>query len=198
MTSRRERAFVSIYLAQAPQFNGAEAARQAGYAPKSARVTASKLLAKPNIQAIVQEHLDRLKANADEVLMGLAEHARGSMADFVSFDKRGKPKIDLNQAAERGKLHLVKKIKITEKHGNITEYTTEIELYDAQAAKIALGKNLRLFTEKIEVDWVREFELAGLDAHAEEQRLIEEFKRHLLSSGAEDDAIGTGEGQTAT
>ena len=37
---------------------GAESARQAGYAPDSAHVTASKLLSNPNIQALINRAMD--------------------------------------------------------------------------------------------------------------------------------------------
>ncbi len=135
------------------------------------------------------------RLSADAVLFGLEEHAQGSLGDFISFDKQGKPKIDLKQASERGQLHLLKKIKITEKHGNTTEYTTEIEMYDAQAAKIALGRHHRLFADKLEINWAAELTDAGLDANAVEQALVEQFKQHLLSGAASLDSSGLEEGQ---
>ncbi len=118
------------------------------------------------------------------------------MADFVSFDKKtGKPQIDLKQGYERGQLHLVKKLKITEKHGNTTEYTTEIELYDAQIAKTLMGKHHRLFAEKIEVDWAKELNDAGLDANAVENDLTKLFKEHLTSGAGRLDGGGVEEGK---
>jgi len=39
-----------------PPYTGAEAARKAGYSPKSARFIASRLLKKPVIRAILQRH----------------------------------------------------------------------------------------------------------------------------------------------
>lgn len=51
------------------------------------------------------------------------------------------PYVDLWKAAQRGKLHLVKSF--NEKDG-------KVDLYDAQAAQIHLGRHHKLFTDKIE------------------------------------------------
>ena len=40
---------------------------------------------------------------------------------------------------------------------------------------------------KIEVDWMRELEAAGLNASRIEQQLVEEFKTHLISGAAKAD-----------
>lgn len=192
--SKKEDAFVEQYFIQ--RFNGTKAAIAAGYAPRSAHVTASRLLRKAKVSAAITERLADLKMTADEVLINLSEQGRGSMADFVNFGKKGdKPFIDLKQAMERGQLHLVKKLKITEKHGNVTEFTTEIELYDKQAANTLLGKYHRLFAEKLEIDWAAELKMAGLDANVVENELTELFKQHLLSGAAGVDREGADEGE---
>lgn len=51
----RQLAFIKAYSVCK---QGAEAARQAGYAPDSAHVTASKLLSNPNIQALINRAMD--------------------------------------------------------------------------------------------------------------------------------------------
>ncbi len=73
MTTRRQIVFVEYYV---QCWNGALAARKAGYAPRSARVTASKLLTKDNIQALIQKKIDELVMSSDECLIGISKLAR--------------------------------------------------------------------------------------------------------------------------
>ena len=80
---------------------------------------------------------------ADEVLDRLAEHARGTIADFLEV-RDNWVRLDIDQAKGAGVLHLVKKFRQT-KQG------IEVELYDAQAALQLLGKHHRLFTDSIDV-----------------------------------------------
>jgi hypothetical protein len=115
---------------------GAEAARRAGYAPSSARVTASKLLTNANILTEIQE---RTKANAmalDEALSRLADFARADLGQWLSDDGA----VDIAAMKRDGATHCIRKVKHTEKSGvtaNGTEWrevTGEVELYDAKDA----------------------------------------------------------------
>ncbi len=201
--TKKQIAFIEAYL---KSWNATQAAKIAGYSERSAYSIGSENLKKPEISEAIDARIAELKMSTDEVLIGLAEHARGSMADFISISEwesgKGKDKqpryeayIDLKKAMDNGKLHLLKKIKFTVKTGNTNERTTEIELYDAQAAKIALGRHHRLFADKIVVDWQQELTEAGLDANAEEQRLIEQFKQHLLRGETSPAGVGVEEGE---
>lgn len=78
---------------------------------------------------------------ADEVLARLAEQARGTMADFLRTNADGTP-TGFNLGPETPQ-HLIKKVSITEK--GIT-----LELYDAQAALVQIGKAHGLFTDRTE------------------------------------------------
>lgn len=89
--------------------------------------------------------------SADEVLRRLADHARGTIEDFVSFveetnpvsgEKKAVAVIDLEQARELGKLHLLKKFR-EDKDGS-----RAIELHDPQAALGQLGRYHGLFLDK--------------------------------------------------
>ena len=75
----REKAFVEAYCGVA-KFNGAEAARLAGYAEKSARIKASKLLTKDNIQEYIQRFMNEAKEKAlcttEDVVNGLLTEAQ--------------------------------------------------------------------------------------------------------------------------
>ncbi len=136
----KQQLFVEYYLGTA-NANASKAARLAGYA--NPRVSGCNLLKRPEIRALVQARLNVVAMEANEVLEQLTAHARGSMADFISFDEHGEPFVDLQKGSVAGKLPLVKRI------GN-RGGAWEIELYDAQSALVQLGKYHRLFIDKIE------------------------------------------------
>lgn len=142
--TRKQQAFVEHYLIC---WNATEAARRAGYSPNSCRAMGSENLTKPDILAVINARLANLKMQADEVLARLTEQARGSLSDFIN--EAGD--IDLDRARQDDKLHLLKRYKVTErKVAGKAERTIEVELYDAQAALVHLGKHLKLFTERLE------------------------------------------------
>jgi phage terminase small subunit len=155
--SDKQKAFVEAYLTC---WNGYKAAITAGYSEASARHQASRLLSYDNIHEAIQARLAELKMSADEVLTRLSEHARGSIADFVTVSEpstdledatdaqdakaiAGGWRLDLLRAQQAGKLHLIKKLKSG-------QWGPEIELHDPQAALALLGKHHKLFVEKIE------------------------------------------------
>lgn len=134
----KQRVFVEEYLTC---WNATEAARRAQY--RSPDKQGSQLLGKTSIQATIQARLADKAMSADEVLARLAEHARGSMGDFLKINEEdGGAQLDLLQA--RDKLHLIKKYSIDDK-GKVT-----IELYDAQSALALIGKRHGLFVDRQE------------------------------------------------
>lgn len=137
--NNRQRVFVEEYLRC---WNASEAVRRAGYKGKP-NVRGAQLLANVSIAEAIAHRLSELQMSANEVLVRLTEQARSSMADFV--DPRLN-KIDLVEAERRGKLHLIKSFR---RSTGKTE-TVAIELYDAQAALVTLGKHLKLFAEETE------------------------------------------------
>lgn len=139
--TNKQHAFIAAYLGEA-RWNATEAARIAGYANPGQ--LGYQLLQKTSIKEAVQAAIADRAMTADEVLSRLAEHARGTMADFIDVDRRT---LDLDKARDAGMLHLVKKFSRSE-----TKYGTNlsIELYDAQAALGLLGKHHGLFVEKHE------------------------------------------------
>lgn len=148
----KQRAFIEHYLTH---WNATQAAIDAGYSAKTARVTGPENLSKPAIQKAIQARLDKLKMGADEVLERLTAHARGSMAPFIRRDTDG----DLYgfDLSETQPLHLLKKASVTRRRQQrddddevITVETVTIELYDAQAALALLGKHHKLFTDQVE------------------------------------------------
>lgn len=137
--TRKQRVFIDEYLRC---WNATEAARRAGYSERSACFIGHENLTKPYIAQEIDARIAELKISADEVLIRLAEHARGSLEDFVNpLDGT----ISLRKAKRLKKLHLVKSYSNTGKG-------VRIELYDAQGALEKIGKHLKLLTDRYEVD----------------------------------------------
>lgn len=139
-------AFIEEYL---QCWNSSEAARRAGYKGRPNTI-GSRLLTNVDIMAEIKRRLAVKSMSADEVLLRLTEHARGDVGDYLNILPGGQAIINLEKAKQAKKLHLIKKLKVT-KTG------PEIELYDAQAALVQLGRAHQLFTDKVElVGWQQE------------------------------------------
>lgn len=142
-----QRAFIDEYLVD---LNGAAAARRAGYSAASARSIASENLTKPDIRAAIDARLKLRAMSADEAIARLTEMARGSVGAFVRV-KEGKATLDISSAG--APLHLIRKLKITERHlgEDLREVKTEIELHDAKDALVQILKLHGAFAaEKVE------------------------------------------------
>lgn len=165
--SPKQQVFIERYLVG---WNGAEAARLAGYSPKTAREQATRLLANVHMKAVIAERLRELTATADEVWARLTAMSRADMGDFV--DSRGNP--DWETMRANGVTRLVKKTKtkttiISKSEGEDMEiHEVEVELYDAQAATVQLAKLLAMFPaiRVTEVPWQEEAKRFGLDPNA--------------------------------
>ena len=168
--TNREKIFISEYL---KCWNGAEAARRAGYSVNSARQAAQKLLTKDYIQDTITAELKARQMGADEALNLLADQARGDIADVMDISGVGFM-LDMAKAKEKGLTKLIKKVKQrtttyqakkeSEEDREVNEL--EIELYDAQAA---IDKILHIhgkFVDKHEIstgDGVIRVTIKGVD-----------------------------------
>jgi hypothetical protein len=115
-------------------FNATEAAKRAGYQDPEQSGYENKR--KLEIRAEIDRRMAEHGMSANEVIARLADQARGSMADFISPSGRGW-KIDLKKARQNGKLHLLKSY-------SKVKGGAKIELYDAHAALVDVGKHLKL------------------------------------------------------
>lgn len=194
--TQKQQAFVEAYLRC---WNATQAALEAGYSRKTARQQGSRLLTNVDVRAAVDARMAELKVGADEALLRLADHARGTMRDFVMVNpENGEPAIDFRAASQANKLHLVKRFKVKKKRGDDwSETEVEVELYDAQRALELLGKHHGLFPNKVEVDWKRELADAGLNPDELLEKLTDELDRHL-STGAREAAANRAEASTGT
>jgi len=150
--NKKRRAFIAEYI---KDFNGTQAAIRAGYSERSAGSIASENLKIPEIAEAIQAEIATRAMGADEVLLRLAEHARGDMGDFLDIGSMAF-QVDMNAAKEKGITKLIKKVKMRtttslSAAGVETEtHDIEIELYDAQDALEKLGRYHKLFTDKTE------------------------------------------------
>lgn len=140
----KEKAWAEAWLVT---LSKAEAARRAKY--KGDNVQLANIgwqnYRKPHIQAYLKDRLAEMVMPANEVLRRLTDMASGSVSDFADI-KSSAGLVETEQG------HIVKKFKKTTTrtaYGSEVE-AVELELYDAQAALVHLGKIHGLFTDKVE------------------------------------------------
>lgn len=141
--SVKQQQFINEYLIG---FNATQAAIAAGYKEHSAYSIGWENLRKPEIAEAIKRRLSETAMTADEVLMRLAEYARGDMSDFLTDTGD----VDLSSAIANGKARLLKKVtqkrtrRISEQM-DVEEIVTSVELYDALAANKLIGDHHALF-----------------------------------------------------
>jgi len=152
----RQANFVNEYLIW---FNATKAAKLAGYTGNNntLAVTGYELLRNPKISEAISRRLSESAMSADEVLMRQAEIARSDIGEFLEQTEDGEVSIRLTDAKTKApkRTHLIKRItqrKVvrTMKDMTETETTLTLELHDAQAAQVQLGKHHKLWTDRIE------------------------------------------------
>ena len=165
MTEKRnikERRFCAEY---ATDENGTRAAIAAGYARKSAAVTASRLLKKANVRAEIERltatTLGKLEISRERVLTEIARMALLDPKEIAQFPMNGPSDIaDLSEDARRCIVGW----------GWDVKGRFELKLASKHTALEQLGRHLKLFTDKAEV--------SGPDGGAVE---IEDVKAKLLA-----------------
>lgn len=146
----RQAAFVNEYLVD---LNATAAAIRAGYSPKTADVTASRVLHDPRIAAAiaaaVEARADRTKATADDVLQELFIVLRSDVRHF-DVDDQGNPTLanGVPDSQWRSVSSIRHKIKL-EKDGSVLR-SVEFRLWDKIAAAKLVGEHLGIYTKKVE------------------------------------------------
>lgn len=148
--SSKQQVFVDSYLAT---FNATQSALAAGYSDKTAYSQGARLLKHAEISEAISERLSESAMRADEVLMRLAEHARGDLGEYLTQDTNDDVRVDLPKAIEAKKTRLIKKLTQKRTIRTTDDYTeedlvTSIEMYDAQAALVQLGRHHSLFVDR--------------------------------------------------
>jgi phage terminase small subunit len=161
--TKKEKLFVKEYIAS--NFNGAEAAKKAGYSGDSASQIAYQLLQKTSVKnAINQEIQDRAfrcEIRTDMVIRELAKVAFADLKDFVSFGPT-----DMEIVNKDGSKTIIPngawRIEIKDSSdvdGAVLAEVSEspktgrkIKLHDKVKALELLGKHLGMFKEQVEVN----------------------------------------------
>lgn len=153
----RHKRFVEQFCAH---FEGARAAREAGYAESRAKQTAYDLLQDPDIKAMVEERLDELSMSAAEATKRHSDIARSDIGDFfyLEEDKEGNHYMVLDQkkVVEEGG-GLIKEIS-WDRNGN-----PKIKLYDAKDAQKTIMDAHGVFNHKREVEHSGGLDIKGVD-----------------------------------
>lgn len=142
----KERLIVAKYFELS--FNGTKAAIAAGYSKKSARQIASETLTKPYIRIEIDRRMAELSMGKNEVLARLAQHASGDMREFIDTP--------VKMLSKHPNGNLIKKFKLavttTFDYEGLPqiEEKIELELYDAQAALVQIGRHHKLFTDNLD------------------------------------------------
>lgn len=150
--TRKQRVFIDEYV---KCWNGAEAARRAGYSVRSAREIAVNLLADISIKAEIDDRLATIHMSSEEVLKEISDIARGDMGQFLDNNLC----VDISEARKLGLTKLIKKIKQktvihqakNENDEDTEVHDIEIELYDKLGALEKAGKYHGLFKEQLDV-----------------------------------------------
>jgi phage terminase small subunit len=143
LTAKQQK-FIDEYL---QCFNATEAARRAGYNANNGtmRVIGCENLAKPNIKEAIAQHFNASAMSAEEALQRLADQARGNIGDFADIESG-------SDLAKHPQSHIVKKFKkriYRPKNGDPYE-EIELEMYDAHAPLVDIGKHHAIFIDKVE------------------------------------------------
>ena len=152
----REQKFVSQYLTHG---NGTKAARVAGYSPKSARVIASQNLTKLNIRRAVEAGLHaisvRCAIDAEKVMRELAAIA---FSNFLHYEVAADGTLGLAAGAPAEAMLALARTKHKHwvKQDGTVATESEFTFCNKLKALQLLGKNLKLFTERLEVENVQD------------------------------------------
>ncbi|MDD5304315.1 MAG: terminase small subunit [Elusimicrobia bacterium] len=152
----KRRRFAQEYLID---HNGAQAAIRAGYAPGSARVTASRLLTDANVAAWIAEGERKATARVEvtaDVVLGELLKILNSDVRYFEVDDNGV--LTLAKDAPEWAWRAVSSVKhktrtFTRKDGESeTIHDVEFRLWDKPAAARMLGEHLALYKQRLGLD----------------------------------------------
>ncbi len=129
--------------------------------PKASRETAyragSRLMRNDEVRAYIEEKIAERHMGANEALAILANQARADIGRFLKVED-GHVYFDFGNPEAKAHMNLIKKIKTKRKReivkGKASEEWehewVEVELHDAHAAVVDIGRHFKLFTDKFE------------------------------------------------
>lgn len=166
--SEQEKLFCEIYI---NNFNATQAALKAEYAPKSAHVTACRLLKKDKIKDYLKELREYKRATLlveqDDIVERYMKIAFADMTDFVTFSVKEVPIIAGGEVATAPDSKGVKRV--------LMRWSSEVEVKDSnyvdgglisQISKGPSGIRIKLEDRMKALEWLsRYFEMNPMDSH---------------------------------
>lgn len=145
--------FLQAYLKSG---NATQAAIEAGYSEKTARSCGQRLLTNADIKAAVQRTLGRLEISAENVLTEIAKLAFSNMADYMQPSEDGSQFEPKFKGLTREQMAAIQEIKVDMTGGTgdgerKQVQRTTFKLADKGLNLERLGRNLKLFTDRLEV-----------------------------------------------
>lgn len=130
-----------------------DAAIRAGYAPEHAASQASAIMADPEVKAYVKESRealgDRMGITPERILQELAIIGFASPEDYLSEDEDGNKTIDVKKLRGLGARAFTLEFQSTST-GKETVRTTKAKMLDKADALLKMGKQIGMFTDKVE------------------------------------------------
>lgn len=156
----KHRKFVKEYI---KDYNGAAAARRAGFSAKAAREQASRLLSKANIQVALKREENKLEnrfcATKEKIIKELGVIGFSNIEDYIEVDDDGKVQIQNLKSLPFATARAIKSIKekskdtINRKEDELLYRETQLEfvLHDKIEALVKMGQEIGMFKTKCEV-----------------------------------------------
>ena len=153
--------FVEAYLANG--MNTRKTARALGLTYNKAQSMMASAYVKVKIGEALKRRIAMCRVKADHVLTEVVNLAYSNLQDFVSVGEDGAPVLDLSNLT-RDQFAAVAEVHTVTDASGVTR--TKLKLHDKPRALEMLGRYLKLFTDKVEID--------GLDKLAEELKSARE------------------------
>lgn len=147
----RQWAFVREYIVD---LNGTQAALRAGYSPKVARVHAARMMTDDNILAEIDRlktrRADKLELTAEKVLAEIMRLAFTDIGQAFTPEGALKPLHEMPEDVRRA----ISAVEVDELvvDGAAIGRTKKIRFWDKRGSLELLGKHLKLFTERLELE----------------------------------------------
>ena len=148
----KQKAFVDEYVKNG--FQGAAAARKAGYAERTARITASKLLSQTNIQEYLAKRIKRVLGNTDQLsvqlISKLKDIAFSNVSDIMSWSTEGGADLISSDDLTDSQSYAISEISSTPcatKEGDIYGYAFKVKQADKLKALEMLAKFVKLYED---------------------------------------------------
>ena len=145
MLNPRQEKFAENY---ARHGNGTKAAKDAGYAERSAHVQASRLLKNDKVRERIAYYHAQRHMGPEETMAALADIARTDMGDFITPQMHGGARLNLRKAHRLRKLGLIREIQTEEEIAQTDEgkintgvLKTKVKLYDKQRALETIARH---------------------------------------------------------